>query len=288
MDEEVDGPHAEAVQTAAAALDRADAVVVTAGAGIGVDSGLPDFRGDEGFWAAYPPYRHLGRSFVEMANPAGFRSDPEFAWGFYGHRRALYRRTTPHDGFAILRRFIDRAPRGGFVVTSNVDGQFQTAGLDPDAIWEVHGTIHLDQCLDRCGAPPFPAGPDVVVDETTMRARPPLPACPRCGGLARPNILMFGDWDHDPTLSNAQERRFDAFLRARPDAHIVVVEVGAGTTVATIRYLGERYARAGDLIRINPREPHGPPGTISIPSGARAGLAAIAAAREVIDAAREV
>ncbi len=151
------------------AVAKADALIVAAGAGMGVDSGLPDFRGDEGFWRAYPPYARLGMSFVELANPAGFFRDPELAWGFYGHRRALYRETTPHRGFAILRRWIERLPVGGFTVTSNVDGQFQAAGFDPDALYEVHGTIHRDQCLAACGGPPWEPDDHVAVDEPTIR-----------------------------------------------------------------------------------------------------------------------
>lgn len=56
----------EEIQRAAELISEADALLITAGAG--VDSGLPDFRGNEGFWNAYPPYRKLGRSFIEMAN----------------------------------------------------------------------------------------------------------------------------------------------------------------------------------------------------------------------------
>jgi len=78
---------------------------------MGVDSGLPDFRGDQGFWKAYPPYAKLGLSFVELANPRWFATDPELAWGFYGHRRGLYRRTVPHEGFARLLRWSRAMPR---------------------------------------------------------------------------------------------------------------------------------------------------------------------------------
>ena len=120
-------PLADAYTAAAAALLRARALVVTAGAGMGVDSGLPDFRGPEGFWKAYPPYEKLGLTFVDAANPAHFESDPAFGWGFYGHRTNLYRATAPHAGFAILRRWIERLELPWFVATSNVDGQFQKA-----------------------------------------------------------------------------------------------------------------------------------------------------------------
>ncbi len=93
------------IEPAAAAVSGAEALLITAGAGMGVDSGLPDFRGDEGFWRAYPPIARLGISFYDMANPFWFKRDPELAWGFYGHRLNLYRATTPHGGFAILQRW---------------------------------------------------------------------------------------------------------------------------------------------------------------------------------------
>src|SRR5271170_6633192 len=97
--------HAElesALRRAADAIGEADALLIGAGAGMGVDSGLPDFRGNEGFWKAYPPFRQRKLSFVELANPVWFRSDPRQAWGFYGHRLNLYRNTRPHDGFDTL------------------------------------------------------------------------------------------------------------------------------------------------------------------------------------------
>src|SRR5438093_10269086 len=95
--------HPKPYQLAAEAIRSAEALLIGAGAGMGVDSGLPDFRGDEGFWKAYPPFKKLGLSFVELANPNWFHSDPALAWGFYGHRRNLYRSTQPHQGFAILK-----------------------------------------------------------------------------------------------------------------------------------------------------------------------------------------
>src|ERR1041384_6286282 len=105
------------IERAAAAISSADALLIAAGAGMGVDSGLPDFRGNEGFWNAYPPYRRLGLSFVELANPAWFRSDPEQAWGFYGHRLNLYRKAQPHRGFALLKQWGEARPGGCFVFT---------------------------------------------------------------------------------------------------------------------------------------------------------------------------
>lgn len=267
----------ERLNQAARVLRDADALLVTAGAGMGVDSGLPDFRGNEGFWKAYPPMARLGVSFVEMANPWWFERDPAFAWGFYGHRLNLYRRTVPHAGFGRLLE-IGKAKRDGyFVFTSNVDGQFQIAGYDEDRIEECHGSIHHLQCTRPCSQNIWEArGMSLEVDETQFRACDPLPHCPRCGALARPNVLMFNDWDWIPHRTRMQGERFRRWLEGLTarKARLAVVELGAGEAVATVRMTSEAAARPerATLIRINPRDTDVPPGHLSIPLGAEEGI----------------
>jgi NAD-dependent SIR2 family protein deacetylase len=119
---------------------------------MGVDSGLPDFRGVQGFWRAYPPYARLGLGFADLADPRRFRDVPALAWGFYGHRLRPYRRTRPHRGFALLVRWAARMPRCGFVSTSSVGGQFQRAGFGPDRVIEAHGSIHRRGVRRRAGS----------------------------------------------------------------------------------------------------------------------------------------
>ena len=138
------------IARAVALLQKADGIMIAAGAGMGVDSGLPDFRGDQGFWQAYPPLAGAGIRFVEIANPAAFRDDPRLAWGFYGHRLTLYRTTVPHAGFYLMRQMAARMPHGGFVFTSNVDGQFQKSGFADEQVAECHGSIHFLQCSQPC------------------------------------------------------------------------------------------------------------------------------------------
>lgn len=73
------------IEIAASFIKKADAIIIGAGAGIGCDSGLPDFRGNEGFWKNYPPYRGLF-DFYDCANPAFLQRQPNLFWGFYGSR----------------------------------------------------------------------------------------------------------------------------------------------------------------------------------------------------------
>jgi NAD-dependent SIR2 family protein deacetylase len=87
-------------------LKKSEAVLITAGAGIGIDSGLPDFRGNTGFWEAYPYFKDAGMSFIDAANPTFFRKDPHKFWFFYGHRYNSYRDTIPHKGFQILLDYV--------------------------------------------------------------------------------------------------------------------------------------------------------------------------------------
>lgn len=267
----------ELLTRAAGAIGEAEALVIAAGAGMGVDSGLPDFRGPQGFWRAYPPYQKLGLAFEDLANPRWFHDDPALAWGFYGHRLALYRRTTPHAGFGVLRSIAARMEHGCFVFTSNVDGAFQRAGVDATRVCEVHGAIEVLQCTEaRCRGLWSAVGVEVDVDEASFRARPPLPACPRCGAMARPNILMFGDWGWDSSRSDEQGARLEEFLRVTRSARTVVIECGAGTAIPSVRRFSERLQAGGaTLVRINLREPEG--GSIGLSSGAKDALAAIAA-----------
>ena len=258
---------------AAEAIQNARAMVVTAGAGMGVDSGLPDFRGDQGFWNAYPMYEQLGISFIGAANPANFEGDPAFGWGFYGHRTNLYRGTEPHRGFQMLQDWAAEYGQDSFVVTSNVDGQFQKAGYREDQILEVHGSIHHLQCLTPCCNEIWNNDETIPVDFDSMRAEH-VPACRFCRSAARPNILMFGDYSWLPHRTHGQEMRLDSFLNQHRNDPLVVVEMGAGTMIPTIRHMSESigHQRDATVIRINPREAHISGGHISLPCGALEGL----------------
>jgi NAD-dependent SIR2 family protein deacetylase len=262
----------ELIRAAADAIRTADALLIGAGAGMGVDSGLPDFRGAEGFWKAYPPFR--GRRFAEMSTPHWFRTDPPLAWGFFGHRLQLYRSAVPHAGFGLLHKWSAAKPLGAFVFTSNVDGQFQRAGFAESQIVECHGSIHFLQCTRPCSRRIWPAdGIQVAVDPATIRAAAPLPLCPDCGAIARPNILMFNDWQWDSARHDEQYARYAAWLRRVQPSRVVAIELGAGLAIPTVRLECEQQSRL--LIRINPHESTAPAGHVSLPMTALQALASI-------------
>ena len=267
-------------QRAAEYIKNSDAMLITAGAGIGVDSGLPDFRGNEGFWKAYPPIARRGISFYEMANPEWFHNDPKLAWAFYGHRLNLYRSTTPHIGFFQILKQAKQKKNGYFVFTSNVDGQFQKSGFAEDRIEECHGSIHHLQCTKPCSESIWSAEEtDIMIDLENFEAIEPLPTCPDCGTLARPNILMFGDWGWISHRTCNQEKGLNQWLYEQRNnkSKLVVIEIGAGNAVPTVRHRSENVSAemSAKLIRINPRDFQVRGDHISIPEDAAEGIGQI-------------
>lgn len=222
-----------------------------------VDSGLPDYRGNEGLWNHYPIYRELGVNYEAMTRPSGFERDPSFAWGFYGHLLDLYRNTEPHAGYAILLDLVQRFGDRAFVLTTNIDGHFVKTGFHEQSVRECHGSIHRLQCLTPCSRVVRAATSySPQVDRQTMRHLAPLPRCPSCMGIARPAVFAFGDSRYVWESCDHQASNYQAWKERTNGRRLVVIECGSGPTVPGLRREGEALARErqGSLIRINLRD----------------------------------
>ena len=255
------------IKAAAKTIEKADALIILAGAGMGVDSGLPDYRGDEGLWREHPYLKELGLTFTQAANPALFQANPALAWKFYGQRQQLYRDTKPHRGFDLLRKWGEEKTLGYFAYTSNVDGHFQFAGYPDDRIVECHGNIHRHQCCGPCHDQVWLVTLDDWEREQ-LGDELPIHYCPECNEVARPNVMMFNDWDWVREPTEVQHQRFGSWIDMlrREGARLAMVETGAGTTLAAVRMQSEALLNIvnSKLIRINLREAKGTEETLSI------------------------
>lgn len=233
---------------AAELIHEAKHLLITAGAGMGVDSGMPDFRGQNGFYKAYPGFKKESLNFSDVANPFFLFRQPEKFWWFYGQRFELYNKTEPHHGYHIIKHWLKQ--KDGFVVTSNVDGHFEKVGVPGSRVLECHGSINFLQCSMDCNNSlwrlerlPF----KIDIDEPKISGI--VPRCPSCGGFARPAILMFYDNSWNSARTSKQMDRFNDWRNSIDDLHLVVIEIGAGQSIPRIRWQSE--SMHSPIIRIN-------------------------------------
>ena len=168
----------------------AEKVVVLTGAGISAESGIPTFRGDGGLWRNFRP--------EELATVEALHRNPDIVWDWYLSRRAHIRTASPNPGHLALADWETRF--GSFtLVTQNVDGLHRKAGSRN--VLELHGNIMQSRC-DDCFAPlgEIAPGTDGVI-----------PRC-SCGGMARPNVVLFGELLPPDVLQKAEEAAIGADL----------------------------------------------------------------------------
>jgi len=285
-------------QIASEMINRRTCLIVIVGAGIGCDSNLPDYRSPNGFWKQYPPLQKLGLSLQDMSQADWFEKDPTMAWGFYSHRQHLYKNTTPHEGFKVLldlcksTRSCDPESKepNYFVITSNVDSQFNKAGFASERIFETHGTLAYLQCTKNCSGSSVwknDGGPLEIIEETMrVKDEATLPRCEQCGHYARPNVSFFSDTTEsfNPTRQEQQKQSFFYWfdtIKSNPNEHIVVMEIGCGTSIHSLRYESEvvlyhtpELNDRVELIRINPMQAGvgNAPFAVGIPQGSKQAL----------------
>jgi NAD-dependent deacetylase len=222
--------------------------VVLTGAGISTESGIPDFRSPTGIWARYDP--------MEYATIEAFLADPAKVWDFYGRRLAVLGDAQPNDGHRALAELED----GGWVhavITQNIDRLHERAGSRE--LVEVHGSVRTSSCLDCRTVVPF----DEVV------ALLPVPECPSCGRVLKPDVVMFGEMLPAGSISRAERLARDAGLMLVVGSSLEVYPV-AGLPLETL-------AHGGVLAIVNKgTTPHDGRAALTIDAGAGETLRALA------------
>jgi NAD-dependent deacetylase len=157
-------------------LTRDARITVLTGAGVSAASGVPTFRGPDGWWKHFRP--------EALATPQAFASDPRLVWEWYDWRRQRIAACRPNAAHEVLAAWSARF-RNFTLITQNVDGLHERAGAR--GVLRMHGSIWDVACWSRCEQSPARWIHDVV----------PLieipPHCPYCRGLLRPGVVWFGE-----------------------------------------------------------------------------------------------
>lgn len=196
-------------------------VLVITGAGISAESGIPTFRGKDGYWRNLDP--------AKLATPEAFKENPSLVWEWYRERRRWIRAAKPNAAHKAVVELAKRASEF-LLVTQNVDDLHVRAGLAMEKIVQIHGDIFVTRC-SRC---------DISRNDHRHERKDD---CPQCGAIMRPGVVWFGE-QLDPRKIDMVED----FLAGGPCDLVLVI----GTT-ALFGYIVDWATRAsGRLIEINP------------------------------------
>ncbi len=221
-------------------INNADGILILAGAGMGVDAGIPDFRGKSGLWTAEKD------NFIKFASGNAWHERPLEAWNFYIERFISYQDLKPHRGYYDLKKLLDSLGKDTYVMTSNVDGHFEKSGYDVDKIYTIHGDLKYIQCSSKCCRDIHPMPKFTKLLDDLEQA----PHCSKCGSVMRPLVMMFNDPWFVTTKIDAQASLCLEWMNTKKN--IVGIEIGAGLAVPSLRIYGEE--RTKTLIRINPND----------------------------------
>ena len=228
----LDDDVAALVRDAAAGPGR---VVVLTGAGVSTASGIPTFRGPEGYWTVgsevFTPQ--------ELATRATFERAPDAVWDWYLRRLAACRGAAPNAAHTALVRLEQTLGDRFTLITQNVDGLHRRAGSSAERTYAVHGDLAAMRCSAECGAALAPVPEDAAT-------RPEVLRCPRCGARMRPHVLWFDE------VYDEERYRFDSSLAAAADAALLVTVGTSGATTLPALVVETAVAAGAALVDVNP------------------------------------
>lgn len=247
-----------------AAAGKTGPILALTGAGISAESGIPTFRGPEGYWrVGSQNYRP-----EQLATWEAFERMPEAIWSWYLYRRAVCSAASPNVAHRALAEAAEARGAQFTLVTQNVDALHRRAGHPPQRLFEVHGNLDYVRCAAECAAgrrpfpaPPLPAtgwGKDQPLDRDTAAAL----HCAACGTWLRPHVLWF-DESYD-------EERFcyETALSAAQRCALLMVVGTSGATSLPTAIVHTAVARRVPVLVLN----RDPSPYSELVEGARAGI----------------
>ena len=270
-------------------IRNCDALLVIAGAGMSVDSGIFTYRGSNGIWNKSIRIGNEDYRYDEISSLKMWKEYPELAWGFKANFYQMMKDGDPHEGYYTLLNYVkNRLNNNYFICTSNIDNYFERAGFEKDKIYEVHGTMKLLQCMDKkCS---LRNGPIEMEDKLMPKFNKDtfistsMPKCPYCPNILRPNVSMFGDHDFYGKPYEFARKKMENWINEneKKDNKLVILEIGCGINPHSLRMKdgkmlsGEwKLPKIKNLIktiRLNPDDEQEEDNCIHIKLGAKKGL----------------
>ncbi len=205
------------------AVNGSGRIVILTGAGISAESGIPTFRGPEGYWTigseVYQPQ--------EMATLQMFQRHPEAIWSWYLYRATVCHNAVQNQGHKALVDLEKLLGDRFALITQNVDNLHIRAGSSDARTLQIHGNLFRMRCMGGCVEAVYPL-PQQLLGKKRNEALSPaernLLKCRDCSGAVRPHVLWFDEY------YNEEWYRCDSAMKAADEAQLLIV---AGTSGAT-------------------------------------------------------
>lgn len=219
-------------------------ITVLTGAGVSAESGIPTFRGPEGFWTiGSREYRPQ-----EMATWAMFSQDPESVWAWYLYRMGLCQQAQPNNGHHALVSMESLLGDQFTLITQNVDNLHILAGNSLPRTFQIHGNLFQARCASACTDTPFPLpgglSPKHKGEGLSDRDRQWL-TCPSCGNWIRPHVLWFDE------SYNQHHYHFDSALETAQRTQLLITAGTSGATTLPNHIVDIVHRNNGLMIDIN-------------------------------------
>ena len=212
------------IEQAAQDIVNSKKSIAFTGSGISEESGIPTFRGGQGLWEKYDP--------MEYAHIQSFIKNPEKVWEMLAEMAEIISKAKPNPAHLAIAE-LEKRGLVKAVITQNVDGLHQAAGSC--TVIELHGNLRRARCTNCNFKQEFKEVP-----------RDPLPKCPKCGSLLRPDVVWFGE----PLPEDAWRNAVHHVLLC--DCMIIVGTSGVVYPAAYLPYLAKEHGAS--LVEVNVRE----------------------------------
>ena len=219
-------------------------LTVITGAGISAESGIPTFRGEEGYWTVGSRNYHP----EELATQSAFRRMPNEVWAWYLYRRGVCRQADPNPGHLALVTLEERFGERFRLITQNVDGLHLRAGNSLERTYQIHGNINYMRCTIPCTTNLYPIPetmPPKAKGASLTQAEQMLLRCPRCNAPTRPHVLWFDE------VYDEAYFRFHSSMTVAAHTGLLIVIGSSGATNLPIQATLQVYQVGGIIVNID-------------------------------------
>ena len=215
-------------------LDESRKIVFFGGAGVSTESGVPDFRSENGLYHAKTVYK---RSPEEMISYSFFRSHMDIFFDYY-KSSMIFRAAKPNKAHLALAKLEEQGKLSA-IVTQNIDGLHQLAGSKN--VFELHGSTLRNYCIDCRTFYDLDYVMDPAHCVSAKGEQTKIPFCEKCGGVVKPDVVLYEEALDDAVIRGA--------VKAIAEADTLIV---GGTSLVVYPAAGLiRYFRGKHLVLIN-------------------------------------